>query len=418
MFRKRRHRPPFAAYAALLFNAALVVTPFIGVKALSTAYGDKRPLYEASTDSLEATRTALDNRFERLAANAGGPSREVWTKFVAEEVEKGDLTKARGFIQAAPAMLGPDDAAALRERLKATNSGPNAAIEAAFPYLPAEVQESYEKLDTPIVSMFTNSAASAEAMTPEPSGDSAGPDEAASESSPSRFSVLGDFRDLAMMASRWVREDRIDEFAFTLAGVGLSLADADAREGASLVLSARRAQRLDPKFELYLQRKLFQAAPPQRLKRMLLGEFQSEFGYVENGPVIERVFKSGADAPALESLLKDLRVVRDIAEETSPSSAVALLSRVKDGADLRRARLIAQAGGDRAVTLADHDSEAFLDSARTTITWNDTLRMQLGGLAVCFVLLAFIATRTFWKSVVRTRPVRRSAVYALDEVAT
>ncbi len=415
MFRKRRHRSPFAAYAALLFNAALLVTPFVGARAIATAYGENRQLYESSKKALDATHAAMARRFERLAVDAGGPSREVWAKFVAAEVEKGDLVKARGFIQAAPAMLPAEDAAALRARLEAADSGPNAMVEAAFPYLPTDVQMAYKRLDTPIVSMFVNAAPPETAeRIEEGSGD--GPADEAIDDEPRKFSVLGDYRDLAMMAARWVREGRIDEFAFTLAGVGLALADDEAREGASLVLSARRAQRLDPKFELYLQRRLFLAAPPQRLKRQMQGEFQSEFGYVENGPVIERVFRSSVDKGALDGLLRDLRVIHEIAQETSPTSTVDILSRVKDGADLRRARLIAQAGGELAPTLAEHDGGAFLDTAKTVVTWSDALRVQLAILALCFGVLLFVSVRVFWRSIMRSRPVRRSAIYALDEV--
>jgi hypothetical protein len=221
-----------------------------------------------------------------------------------------------------------------------------------------------------------------------------------------------------MTAARWARKDRIDEFAFTLAGVGLILADPEAREGASIALSARRAQRLDTAFELYLERKLYDAAPPQELKRLLEGEFQSEYGYGATGPaVVESVFKSSVDREALESVLSDLRILRDIARDTSPISAVAILSQVKDGADLRRARLVAQAGGDRAVALARYDGEHLLDTARTVITWNNALRMQIAGLLACFALLGFISLSVFWKSFTRHKPKKVSAVYLMDEPA-
>ena len=119
---------------------------------------------------------------------------------------------------------------------------------------------------------------------------------------PPGSSILGDLRDLSLQAADWARQDRIDEFAFTLAGVGLILADPEAREGASIALSARRSQTLDPEFELYLERKLFDAVPPEELKKVLEGEFQSDYGYGTTGPaVVESVFKSSVDRVALES---------------------------------------------------------------------------------------------------------------------
>ena len=47
MNRRLKRGTPFAAYAALIFNAALCVAPFIGARAVSIAYGDDRPQYEA-----------------------------------------------------------------------------------------------------------------------------------------------------------------------------------------------------------------------------------------------------------------------------------------------------------------------------------------------------------------------------------
>ncbi|MDZ4761621.1 MAG: hypothetical protein SGJ21_11155 [Alphaproteobacteria bacterium] len=426
MNRRRRHGLPFAAYAALLFNASLCVAPFIAARAVSTAYGagEPRPPFEASSEAIQATRQAIENRFQRLTASGEAPPREVWAGFVREELEAGDMTTVNGLLLAAPAMLGGDDGDSLKARIAvADTGGEDQLVLAALAYLPEDVQETYEKRNAPIISKFDNVAASpvpaedvalqaADGLAPAtPDGQLARD----GDEPQTQYNVLGDLRDLALQASRWAREDRIDEFAFTLAGVGLTLADAEAREGASIVLSARRAQRLDPKLEFYLQRKLFLAAPPQRLKRLLVAEFQSEFGYVSNAPVIEGIFKSSADRGAVESLSQDLRIIQEISRETSPSSAVTILSQVRDGSDLRRARLVAEAGGDRAVALASYDGEHFLDTARTVITWNNALRLQLLGLVACLGLLLAIALNVLWRSFMRDAPVRRSAVYALDE---
>jgi hypothetical protein len=426
MNRRRKHGLPFAALAALLFNAALCLAPFIGVRALSNAYGENRPQFETSSQAIAATRQAIDNRFARLAnAKDGGEPRDNWANLIREEIDSGDMTTVRGLLLAAPAMLSNSaDGQSLKARIAVSNgAGEEALIDAALAYLPEDVQDAYEKRNAPIVSMFSNSApadaveGAREAGAGEARLTNDAPNDAAEDAvRQSEFRVLGDLRDLAMLAARWAREDRIDEFAFTLSGVGLILADNEAREGASIALSARRAQRLDPKFEEYLQRKLFAAAPPQRLKRQLVGEFQGEFGYVSNTGVIETVFRASADRAALESLQQDLRVIHEIARDTSAMSAVTILSQVHDGGDLRRAKLIAEAGGDKAVALASYDGEHFLDAARTVITWTNTLRLQVAALAVCFVVLVLISFNVLWRSFMRDRPIRRSAVYGLDEV--
>jgi hypothetical protein len=114
-------------------------------------------------------------------------------------------------------------------------------------------------------------------------------------------------------------------------------------------------------------------------------------------------------------VLQDLRILRDIARDTSPASAVAIVSKVNDGADLQRAKLVAQAGGDRAAALAAHDGEHLLDTARVAITWNNALKLQMAGLLACLLLLGFLAMTTFWKSVTRDRPRKVSRVYAMME---
>jgi hypothetical protein len=418
MNRRRKRRLPFAAYAALIFNAAICLSPFIAARAISTAYGDKRPAFEATSEALTATRLAMDVRFQRLAQNGNGAPREVWSGFVRDELEAGDMATVNGLLQAAPAMLGSEDGAALKARIAVSDqTGEQALIDAALTYLPEDVQDSYERRSASIMSMFSNNASTA-AVASASAAETAELARAEEDSGHAEFNILGDLRDLAFTAARWARNDRIDEFAFTLAGVGLTVADPEAREGASIALSARRAQRLDAAFELYLERKLFEAAPPQELKRLLEGEFQSEYGAGARGAaVVDTVFKSSVDREALESVLSDLRILRDIARDTSPISAVAILSQVKDGADLRRASLVAQAGGDRAVALARYDGDHLLDTARTTINWNNALRMQIAGLLACFVLLGFLSLSVFWKSLTRDRPKKVSAVYLMDQPA-
>jgi hypothetical protein len=434
MNRRRKRRLPFAAYAALVFNAAICLSPFIAARAISTAYGDKRPAFEATSEAMTATRQAIDARFQRLASNGNGAPRDVWSGFVRDELEAGDMTTVNGLLLAAPAMLGPEDGEALKARIAVSDqTGEQALIDAAITYLPEDVQDAYQRRSASIMSMFSNNATpgavtaakdAAKDVAKKDAAKDAGATATAQlasaeeEAGHAEFNILGDLRDLAFTAARWARDDRIDEFAFTLAGMSLTVADPEAREGASIALSARRAQRLDADFELYLERKLFEAAPPQELKRLLEGEFQSEYGAGAKGAaVVENVFKSVVDREALESVLADLRVLRDIARDTSPLSAVAILSQVKDGADLRRAKLVAQAGGDRAVALARYDGEHLLDTARTTINWNNALRMQLASLIACLALLGIISLAVFWKSLTRDRPKKVSAVYLMDEPA-
>ncbi|MEZ5939257.1 MAG: hypothetical protein R3C52_13750 [Hyphomonadaceae bacterium] len=435
MFRRRKRRFPFAAYAALIFNAALILTPFIAARAALTAYGEREPSFESVQASLRATQSAMDARFRKLAANGEGTPREVWAGYVRQALEADQEAEVRGLLLAAPAMLDGDDARALKERINVSEgSGDEAVIEAALAYLPEDVQAEYERRTASVLAMFRNAGDEAEAAAADAStgastgaatGDAAGEagtqDGAYYEEEPAEFSMLGDLRDLSLQAARWVRNDDIDMTAFVLSGLGLTRADKQAREGASIVLAALRSDSLTPEFRAYLQKRLDQAAPPQRLKAQLEAGFNNDLGYVLNGEdVVRKAFEDSIDPVALAGLTSDLHVIEELAtytsRDTSIHSAVAILSQVRSSADLSRARLIVQAGGDRAVPLALHDSSGrFLDTARTVIEWSNPLRMQMAGLAACLALLLLLSFNVVWRSFRRNAPVRRSAVYLVEE---
>lgn len=418
MYRRRKRRHPFAAYAALAFNLLICVTPFIAARALFTAYGEEHLRTSATEDSVDATKAAIDARFERLARRNGGQDRDTWARFVGDELDAGDMTAVRGLLLAAPQMLAPDEAESLQARIGvADGGGEQVAIDAALAYLPGDLQAEYTRKSAPLSAQFDAAAAESEAAAP---GEDAFEVSASSMPvSASQFSVLGDLRDLSLQAARWTRNGEIDEFAFTLSGVGLILADDEARNGASIALSARRAESLDTEFVEYLERKLYLAAPPQRLKRQLSAKLQHEFGYVTDGPgILEDVFRTSADAEALELLLSDLRLINDIALATSPMSAVTILSLVRNSSDLRRAKLVSQAGGDKAVALAQNDPGRMLNTARTVIEWTPGLMMQAAGLIACGLLLVIMSCNVLFQSIRRSLPQRRSAVYQLEEMVS
>lgn len=427
MHRRRKRRFPFAAYAALIFNAAIILTPFVAARAALTAYGERDPSFETTEASITATRQAMDNRFRKLATATGTAPREAWANFVREALESDRDAEARGFLLAAPAMLQDADAASIKERIRVSDaSDEDAVIEAAMTYLPDDVQSAYARESTSVLAMFRNSADSgsvagtggATATAPsEP--DAFESDEAfAAEDQAYELNVLGDWSDLSLQAARWVRHEEVDQFALTLSGVGRLLTDRAAREGASVALMAWRAEELTPEFKSYLERRLYRAAPGDALKRNLATGLENEYRLAgDGGDAVRKAFEASISANALQvnSLSQDLHVIREIADETSIYSAVAILSQVKNGADLRRARLVARAGGDKAVALARKDGDRLLDNARTVVKWTYGLMSQVAGLTACLALLMLLAFNVFWRSVTRNAPIRRSAVYALEE---
>lgn len=422
MNRRRKRRLPFAAYAALIFNAALCVTPFMASHVISTAYGDKRPAFAATPEAVTATRQAMDERFQQISTRPDKASRDVWSEMVRTSLDEKEMRRVRGLLLGAPAMLDGKDGEALRARVAVSSgAGEDALIEAAVAYLPDDLQDEYERRTTPLQSIFTASAPAsavpgatpAVATTPAAATLTTG----RVEDAPIELNRLGDLPQHTRTAVGWANDDHTDVTSFLLSGIGLILADPEARAGASVAISTflTRKEGTVP-FKLYLQKRIEDAVPVAEMKRLLAAEFANEVGYTpRNAQVVERVFRTTIDKQKLAPLLEEFRILRQIAQDTSTESAVAIISRIKDRADVNRAQLVARAGGDRVVPLADYDGENLLDTARTTVTWTNALRMQVAGLLACLALLGFVAISVFWKSFTRDKPKKVSAVYLMED---
>lgn len=417
MNRRRKRRLPFAAYAALIFNAALCITPFMASHVMSTAYGDKRPAFQATPEAITATRQAMDTRFQQISSRPDKASREVWAEMVRTSLEEKEMRRVRGLLLGAPAMLDGKDGDALRARIAvASGSGEDALIDAAVAYLPEDLQDEYDRRTTTLQSIFTASAPASAVPGASPAATTSLA-VARGNDAPVELNRLGDLPQHTRTAVGWANDDHTDVTSFLLSGIGLILADPEARAGASVAISTflTRKEGAVP-FKLYLQKRIEDVVPVAEMKRLLAAEFRNEVGYTpRNAEVVDRVFRTSIDKEKLEPLLAEFRILREIAQDTSNESAVAIISRIKDRADVNRAQLVARAGGDRVVPLADYDGENLLDTARTTVTWTNALRMQVAGLLACLALLGFVAMSVFWKSFTRDKPKKVSAVYLMDD---
>ena len=418
MNRRRKRRLPFAAYAALIFNAALCVTPFMASHVMSTAYGDKRPAFQATPEAITATRQAMDTRFQQISSRPDKASREVWAEMIRTSLEEKEMRRVRGLLLGAPAMLDGKDGDALRARIAvASGSGEDALIDAAVAYLPEDLQDEYDRRTTTLQSIFTASAPASAVPGAAPAAATTSLAVARDNDAPIELNRLGDLPQHTRTAVGWANDDHTDVTSFLLSGIGLILADPEARAGASVAISTflTRKEGAVP-FKLYLQQRIEDVVPVAEMKRLLAAEFRNEVGYSpKNAEVVDRVFRTSIDKEKLEPLLAEFRILREIAQDTSNESAVAIISRIKDRADVNRAQLVARAGGDRVVPLADYDGENLLDTARTTVTWTNALRMQVAGLLACLALLGFVALSVFWKSFTRDKPKKVSAVYLMDD---
>lgn len=421
MNRRRKRRLPFAAYAALIFNGALCAAPFMAAHLVSEAYGDKPTAFETTPEALAATRMAMDERFELISAGEEAEPRKVWSDLVRNSLEQEEMPLVRGLLLGAPAMLGKPDGEALRARIEKVAKGVDdeAVLLAAVSYLPGEVQETYLNFNQS-GPRFT-AAATPEAVA-KASPSVALPDEPAPAAAPAaerrvEINRVGDIRGLTDTAVDWANDDTIDLHAFLLSGIAIIMSDAEGREGASVAMPALRARTQAPvPFKAYLTKRIEDVVNVDEMKRLLSAELHFEVGYTPDATaVVERAFRAAVDPEKLEVLLGEFRILREIALDTSFEAAIAIVSRVEGAVDLRAARLVAAAGGERAVALEHFDGENLLETARTVIPWTNALRMQAAGLAACLALLGFVALMTFWKSFRRNRPVRKSAVYLMEE---
>jgi len=424
MNRRRKRRLPFAAYAALIFNGALCAAPFMAAHLVSSAYGDRPTAFETTPEALAATRLAMDERFQLISAGEEAEPREVWSDLVRNSLEQEEMPLVRGLLLGAPAMLGAPDGEALRARIEKVAKGVDdeAVLLAAVSYLPGEVQETYLNFNqggprftaaatADVVAKATPSVALPDA--PEPV-DVTTPTPAERRVAINR---VGDIRGLTDTAVDWANDDTIDLHAFLLSGIALIMADSEAREGASVAMPALRARTQSPvPFKAYLTRRIEDVVNVDEMKRLLSAELHFETGYTPDATaVVEKAFRSTVDREKLDVLLNEFKILREIALDTSFEAAIAIVGRVQGGVDLRAARLVAAAGGERAVALEHFDGENLLETARTVIPWTNALRLQAAGLAACLALLGFVALTTFWKSFRRNRPVKKSAVYLMEE---
>ena len=75
-----------------------------------------------------------------------------------------------------------------------------------------------------------------------------------------------------------------------------------------------------------------------------------------------------------------------------------LIETISSQSDLKRAELISQAGGDRAIALAKHYGEDALNAATTVMDWSMKLISLIAGFIVLSVLMGLIALSTFTRS--------------------
>jgi hypothetical protein len=202
------------------------------------------------------------------------------------------------------------------------------------------------------------------------------------------------------MSQRWIGGDLSDAIVFKLTGIGLvqqgisdGLSDANIR-AVSIVKSASRSKRLTPQFTDYLDN-LTGAAVPRDVLTPALDDALKGFNTTDvRGMRVLRAFEQSIDPAGLARLEAELEQIDKIATLTSPTATLTLLSVVQDGTDLRRARMLAEAGGMRAVALVKERGNEGLRVADAGVSWNTSMVLEIMSLTAAGMLLFWVALST------------------------
>ncbi len=415
--RSRNSQRSFGWISALIFNILLIISGVVVFLIIQETRNARGAEYEPTSEAITATQDRMGRMFADLIPSHEN-NRQYWAELIDAEVRQGDITSARGFLLSAPYMLNRQDAAAVSAAASTESTGQHddRLLTAAKLFLPDDVRARYERaVAPPVVNMAPAppaEAAETEAETaPETEADGLQTEaliEDETDAAPEpEFFVLGDPRDLAFQSAGWIRGDRTDVFALSISGLGLIARDGlldelelDSRffEGASLLKTAIRADRLAPDFERTLRDHLERAMPEDTLRANLEAAFASNSNLLIQTDAIFAAFANSVDQPRLRIFLSDLERLAALTEGRATVDALMLIETISSQSDLKRAELISQAGGDRAIALAKHYGEDALNAATTVMDWSMKLISLIAGFIVLSVLMGLIALSTFTRS--------------------
>ena len=405
---------------AVLFNSLLILIPVIGAQVLGAAFSGAAFSDSPGIEAIDQTRKNMDEAFASFAPRNPSDRYEFWFDVVDRELTEQDVAAAHGFLLAAPQMLERKDvkelmASADTERL---NRADDRLTAAALRKLPTAISLKYEEaqVSARVMDVQSDAVQAAEAAN-EAEPDAAdngqgGPEvEIASERAiaETRFRLLGTFQDLAENSERWLHGDRMDAISLKITAIGLieaetadGLSDANIR-AASIVKSALRSGRVTSDFRDYMNARVNAAIPDSALRPALeaaLGELATSEVRTER---VKAAFIESIDARGLQRLESDLEQIDRLGTLTSPAAAVTLIEHVEDSSDLRRVRLIAEAGGDRAVALVKQSGAAALRIADTGVRWTTQMVLQVMGMTAAGLALIFVTWSTFRRNVRRRK---------------
>lgn len=393
---------------AVMFNSLLILLPVIGANTVRQAYEGAGVAEQPTIDAIMQTKGRIDHAFEELSPNEAGRKLPFWQDKVQRALEEKDVDALRGYLISAPSMLGNDLGKQVRARAEAESKGTNEErlIRAALQKMPESVARAIEyEIGLPQAPITPPEAVVVvpKAIPEEIAGEEIGEviEAGVRPELAWRFRLLGSYGDLAAMSQRWVGGDLSDSIVFKLTGIGLvqqgisdGFSDGHIR-AVSIVKSASRSKRLTPQFTDYLDA-LTGAAVPQDALMPAVKAVVGEVATTDvRGARVRDAFAQSIDPAGLKRLEVDLEQIDKIATLTSPAATLTLLSVAEDGTDLRRARMLAEAGGMQAVALVKERGTEALRVADAGVRWDNTMVLEIMSLTAAGLLLFWVALSTF-----------------------
>lgn len=416
---------------AVAFNALLLIIPLLAAHIVVNAFARQAITDVPTVEALDQTRRGIDNAFTEMKSRTGDP-REYWASLIDNQLIAQDLSAARGLMLAAPQMLDTNDVKAVQAAADSQVDGTadERLVNAALLFLRDDVRARYEeqlqpeRIDMDAVSA-TVAAEAGEArgivgvstatlndtpITGAGSDEDLLPDSGTTETAASTsFALLGDLEDLAANAKRWINEDQYDPFILRLTGISMATEatnPAEARnisQAASILKSAYRARRLTDQYSRTLTLRAEAAAPEKVLRPALEEALAGLVPMSVRGKRVEQAFSNSIDPDGLVRLMSEVDQINRITDMTSPATTLSLLEYVETPEDLRRARLLTEAGGDRAAALVKLRGDDALGTANTGIELSWSTSLQVMGFAASTMVLLWLALSALMKSLRRPR---------------
>ena len=416
---------------AFVFNSLLLLIPLLAVRALSTTVPGETYLEDRSASVLAEARRSMDETFSSIQ-HKDDSQREIWASLVHAQLKARNMSAARGFLLAAPQMLSSDDARAIQAAAQADPSGneDERLLRASLLFLPSYVRISYETSIQPrgqdLITAPEVIPASVETIDGDLFADEASAKQirAANLTYRPTFSVLGRVEDLVHNSRSWLRGNRNDNFCIKLAGLAMAsppsstnLSSNRLQMAASVLKTAYRSNRLNPDYAARLNEQLQNTLPDDILFANLEQAMADIAPLNVRAMRVQDAYAQSIDPFAAARLGQHLEELAMIAEATSVLGAVSLLEHTSSLSELRHARIIAEAGGDRAVALVAHMGPEGVQMDIQTVRWSQSAILQIMALAAAIIALLLSAWASLRHAVAEVRA-QRAAKIARKSIAT